>query len=320
MLNPIRIRRKLIEKGVLGINARNRDFIYPSNPRRFYPVVDDKAVTKQVAIEAGVRVPELFATLEYQGHLHRLQEVADAHADFVIKPARGSGGGGILVFSGSNPFGLRKLSGQIMAWGDIRYHVSNIFGGMYSLGGVSDRVLVEQRLRTHSAFDPLSFRGVPDVRIIVYRGVPVMAMMRLPTSLSDGKANLHQGGVGAGVDLVTGVTTKGVCLNKPIEHHPDFGTPIKGFQAPGWPEVLEIASKLGHATGLGYVGVDLVIDETMGPTMLELNARPGISIQVANGEGLARRLKEVDELGDAVPKDPIERTALAKEIWKRTTY
>lgn len=317
MINLFKVHRAFRRRGVLGINARNGEFIYPYNPRRYYPLVDDKVKTKELAIAAGVRVPEQYAVLEYQGHFDLLRKVAEKHDAFVIKPARGSGGGGILVFGGVSAIGLRKASGEVMPWDDVRFHVNNIFGGLFSLGGGSDRALVEQRLRLDPAFDTLAYKGVPDVRIIVFRGVPVMAMLRLPTSISDGKANLHVGGVGAGVDIATGVTTFGVCQGAAIERHPDFETPIAGFQVPHWGEVLELAARLGRSIGLGYVGVDLVIDADMGPTMLELNARPGIAIQIANNMGLRRRLERVRDL-ETVPEDPRERVELAAAIARET--
>jgi len=208
-----------------------------------------------------------------------------------------------------------KSSGALLGWDEVSYHANNIFSGMFSLGGGSDRILVEERLHPHSAFDKLAFRGVPDLRIIVFRGVPVMSMLRLPTSISDGKANLHVGGVGVGVDMASGITTKGVCFNKPIERHPDFDTPLTGFAVPHWSDALDTASQLGHAIGLGYIGVDLVVDETHGPTMLELNARPGISIQIANGLGLEHRLRKIHETKD-IPDDPAARRAFAEEVWK----
>lgn len=319
MINFFKVHRRLTALGVLGINSRNRDYIYPYNPRSLYPRVDDKVITKQFAIEAGVRVPEQYAVLEYQGHIHLLREVADKHDEFVIKPARGSGGGGILVIGGQGRTGLRKASGEIMPWDDVYYHVNNIFGGMFSLGGGggSDRVLIEQRLHTDSSFDRIAYKGVPDVRVIVFRGVPVAAMLRLPTSISDGKANLHMGGVGSGVDLATGLTTRSVCKGVVVDRHPDFDTPLSGFQVPHWPQVLELAARLGGSIGLGYVGVDLVIDRDMGPVMLELNARPGIAIQVANGMGLAHGLKAVRAL-DQVPDDPAERCKIAIRIAQET--
>jgi len=317
MINFLKVRRALKEKGVIGINARNADYIYPYNPRSHYPLVDDKVKTKAMAIAAGVRVPEQYAVLQYQGHFHLLLKVAEKHSSFVIKPARGSGGGGILVFGGVSALGPRKVSGQLMSWGEVRFHINNIFGGLYSLGGGSDQVLVEQRLHPHKAFDTLAYKGVPDVRIIVFRGVPVMAMLRLPTSISDGKANLHVGGVGAGVDIATGVTTFAVCQDKTITEHPDFETPIAGFQVPHWPEVMELAARLGYSCGLGYVGVDLVIDAEMGPAMLELNARPGIAVQVANNMGLSPRLHRVRAL-ESIPPDAAERCDLARAIAHET--
>jgi len=47
-------------------------------------------------------------------------------------------------------------------------------------------------------------------------------------------------------------------------------------------------------TGLGYLGVDIVLDRTKGPLILELNARPGLNIQIANKIGLKSRLAQVD--------------------------
>ena len=314
-MNFLAIHRALKKQGVVGINGRNLEFVFAYNPRRLYPVVDDKVTTKYLAMDAGVQVPELFAVLEFPGHLSRLRKVAQESKEFVIKPARGPGGGGILVIGGTTTTGLRKASGDLLSWDDVRYHVNNIFSGMFSLGGGSDRAIVEQRLHPHPVFNNLAFRGVPDLRIIVFRGVPVMAMLRLPTSISDGKANLHVGGVGVGVDMATGITTKGVCFNKPIERHPDFDTPIKGFQVPSWREALDTASQLGHSIGLGYIGVDLVIDERLGPVMLEPNARPGIAIQTANGQGLLNRLRRIHEIPE-IPEDLAERRALAEEIWK----
>ena len=82
MINLFKVHRALRARGVLGINARNRDFIYPYNPRRNYPLVDDKVTTKALAIEAGVRVPEQYAVLEYQGHFHLLRKVAEKHDEF----------------------------------------------------------------------------------------------------------------------------------------------------------------------------------------------------------------------------------------------
>lgn len=312
MLRPV---SKLARAGVLGINSRNLDFIAAYNPRRLYPLVDDKIITKELAIEAGVTVPELFGVIRYGGETDLVEGLASKHKSFVVKPSRGSGGGGIMVFNGVAKAGLRRMNGQIMPWSDVKYHLNNMLSGMFSMGDGSDQVMIEERLVPHAAFSKLAFGGVPDVRVIVFRGIPVMAMLRLPTAESDGKANLHQGGVGAGIDLVTGVTTRGVQHNDSIDSHPDFETPVRDFQVPGWADILELASRLGHHVGLGYVGVDIVICEHKGPTLLELNARPGIAIQTANLRGLQPLLRPIHALPE-IPDSVEHRIALAKANWR----
>ncbi len=302
------------DAGVLGINARNLDFISEWNERRLYPLVDDKVITKKLAIEAGVTVPDQYGVIRYPGELNILDQVAEKHGSFVAKPSKGAGGGGILVIGGVGKNGLRRMSGQIMPWPDVRFHLCNMLAGMYSLGSDADAVLLEERLTTHSAFKDLSFGGVPDVRVIVFRGVPVMAMLRLPTAESDGKANLHQGGIGAGIDLVSGLTTRAVQHDQSVQHHPDFETPVAGFQVPHWEEVLTLSAKLGQHVGLGYVGVDIVVDENKGPTLLELNARPGIAIQIANQRGLVSLLEPLAEL-DEIPDSVEKRLEIAKDNW-----
>ncbi|MGB3625417.1 MAG: alpha-L-glutamate ligase-like protein [Henriciella sp.] len=306
---------RLAKSGVLGINSRNLDFIAAYNPRRFYPLVDDKVITKQLAKEAGVTVPEQFGVIRYGGEIDLIESIARKHSSFVVKPSRGSGGGGIMVFNGLAKSGLRRMNGQITPWSDVKYHLSNMLSGMFSMGDGSDHVLIEERLVPHSAFSKLAFGGVPDVRVIVFRGVPIMSMLRLPTAESDGKANLHQGGVGAGIDLVTGITTRGVQHNDSIDLHPDFETPVRDFQVPAWADILDLAARLGHHIGLGYVGVDIVICEHKGPTLLELNARPGIAIQTANLRGLRPLLLPIHDL-PSVPEDVHERIEIAKANWR----
>lgn len=320
LLEPFRRARRMHASGVLGINARNLDFVAAHNPRRLYPKVDDKTITKKEAIAAGVTVPETYAVMRHQGQWPQVRAIMEEKKSFVIKPARGSGGGGIMVVTGLAKTGLRSSGGRITPWADVRHHISNILSGMFSMGGgASDKVIIEERLKVHPAFDNLAFGGVPDVRVIVFRGVPVMGMLRLPTAVSDGKANLHMGGVGAGLDIAEGVTTRGVQFNEVIELHPDFETPVTGFQVPQWDAVLEMAAALGGSTGLGYVGVDIVIDAVKGPTLLELNARPGIAIQTANRRGLKPILKAIADLPrEAIPLDPKGRAELARQIWRDT--
>jgi alpha-L-glutamate ligase-like protein len=199
-----------------------------------------------------------------------------------------------MVFVGATPTKFRKISGELVEDDEVRFHCANIVSGMYSFGGHQDVVIVEQRIQFDPLFEPVSYLGVPDLRIIVFLGVPVMAMVRLPTRESDGKANLHQGAVGAGLDLATGVTLSGVCRDKLVDLHPDTGNPIAGIRIPEWEKLLTMAVSCAEATGLGYVGADLVLDRNQGPVLLELNARPGLNIQIANLAPLLPRLQRVE--------------------------
>ncbi|MCK5834934.1 MAG: alpha-L-glutamate ligase-like protein, partial [Lentisphaeria bacterium] len=113
-----------------------------------------------------------------------------------------------------------------------------------------------------------------------------------------GKANLHQGAIGAGIDINTGLTLGGVSHDKSVTIHPDTGFSINNVQIPHWQEILEICAGCFEMTGMGYIGADIVLDKELGPLILELNARPGLAIQIANGQGMRKRLDRVDESGD----------------------
>ncbi|MGD9000649.1 MAG: alpha-L-glutamate ligase-like protein, partial [Granulosicoccaceae bacterium] len=261
--------RRLREKGVLGINQRNAEYTLKHNPRHLYPLVDDKLRTKRLAEASGIAVPELYGVVEIERQIAALPSLLHDHRDFVIKPARGSGGNGIVVIVGRSKELYRKANGTLMDGREMAHHVSNILSGMYSLGGQPDKMLIEYRVQFDPVFERITYLGVPDVRIIVFRGVPVMSMVRLPTRMSDGKANLHQGAIGAGIDIATGRTLTAVWRNDIITEHPDTGNEVNGIQVPYWDRLLALAARCHELAGLGYVGVDIVLDRDKGPLVLE---------------------------------------------------
>jgi alpha-L-glutamate ligase-like protein len=187
-----------------------------------------------------------------------------------------------------------------------------VLSGLYSLGGQPDRAMVEQRIVRHPAFETVAVGGTPDLRIILYRTVPVMAMLRLPTAASRGRANLHQGAVAAGVDLRTGRTFGGVCQGRAVSTHPDTGASINDLLVPCWNKLLAAAVDLAEAIELGYVGVDFVLDSTLGPVVLEANARPGLAIQVANRQGLVPRLEFLDRQPDTMFRGELRNELIAR--------
>lgn len=290
LISPFTTYRLLKKMGILGMNRRNADFIAQYNPRKLYPLVDDKLLTKSLAIKANIAVPELYGVVEMEHQVVHLEKMLAPYSSFVIKPAQGSGGDGIVVIMGRRGSNYKRSDGILMHADELKHHVSNILSGMYSLGGHPDKAMIEYRVEFDPLFREISYQGVPDIRVIVFKGYPVMSMVRLPTRMSSGKANLHQGAVGVGVNIHNGETHSGVWQNHVVEHHTDTGNPIAGLQIPGWERLLAISAGCYELTGLGYIGVDLVLDRDKGPLMLELNARPGLAIQIANRTGLAPRL------------------------------
>ncbi len=278
------------------MNARNLTYVRPLNLSAARSIADDKILSKDVLSRAGVPTPTRIATLRTYDDV-RTFDYSSLPESFVIKPNRGFGGGGIVVVFGRKK-GMHdawvKADGSIVTAQDIAAHCYNIVEGAFALSGVSDTVLIEERLTLLKLFRPYAYRGIPDLRIIVYNRVPVMAMLRLPTRESGGKANLQLGGVGVGIDMATGVTTTAIQgKGRIVEYAPGTRMLLSGIKIPQWDEILTLAVKAQEASGLGFLGADVVIDRERGPVFLELNARPGLSIQIANMAPLKERLERV---------------------------
>ncbi len=309
---------RLRRAGVLGMNRRNADFIMRQNPRSSYPLVDNKVLTKKLAERMNIPTPPLYYIIERHENIDGLEAALGDRRQFVLKPARGSGGSGIILIADRVGESFVTQSGARISREDFFYHISDILSGVFSLEGLEDTALLEALIHPDPVFAEVSYQGVPDIRIVVYCGVPAMAMVRLPTRDSDGKANLHRGAIGSGIDLRTGRTVSAVHQSRIIERHPDTGKPVRGIQVPYWEEMLRIAAGGLEMTGLGYLGVDLVISREQGPLLLELNARPGLAIQMANQAGLAARLEQIDTLSPEVLANPESRVAWARERFGET--
>jgi alpha-L-glutamate ligase-like protein len=207
----------------------------------------------------------------------------------------------------------RTPGGRLITWSELRHHFSTIITGLYSLGGQPDVAIIEQRIVTHPSLQSVVVGGTPDIRVVLYQAVPVLAMLRMPTQLSGGRANLHQGAVAVGINLLDGITFGGVLQNRIVTHHPDTEAPLAGLEIPDWHKLLDASMKLADALELGYVGVDFVIDANRGAVVLEANARPGLAIQVANRCGMLNRLRWVK--ANARPRMSIdERHELVRRL------
>lgn len=307
--------RALRERGVLGMNQRNARLVLPLNPRRYYPRVDDKLLTKQLADAAAIPTPALLGVVRYYHELADLPALLVGRDTFVLKPARGAQGNGIVVITAADGRTFHKSSGALLNADQLRQHVSNTISGVFSLRGDPDACLLEQRVILHPAFADIAHRGIPDIRVVAYRGLPVMAMCRLPTAASDGRANLHQGAIGAGIAIASGTVTHAAMHHQNLTRHADTGKPIIGTTIPQWDAILSLAVRAADMSGLGYLGVDVVVDATRGPLLLELNARPGLAIQIANNEGLLPRLRRADTLPDTAFATCSDRLQAARALY-----
>lgn len=313
------------------MNSRNLEFIRPHNLRKAKRLADNKLLSKKLLIKNNIATPKLLGKIKTYQELENFnwQSLPES---FALKPNRGFGGEGILIvyakkkparnasplinseikLSQGQPLDANSFSsGHSEAGGnrddawikadrslitidDLKNHIRNILDGSFSLSGTPDVAFFEERLQLLKLFKPYSYKGIPDIRVIVFNKIPVMAMLRLPTKNSGGKANLHQGAIGVGIDMATGTTTSAIFgKNKFIEKIPETRMVISGIKIPHWRDLLSLAVKTQEISNLGFLGVDIAIDKEQGPVVLELNARPGLSIQLANLSGLKRRLERV---------------------------
>ncbi|MCY4046334.1 MAG: alpha-L-glutamate ligase-like protein [Cellvibrionales bacterium] len=305
--------KALKDKGLLSMNARNVKYIGTYNPRHLFPNVDNKLKTKKLAEKHQIAVPKLLGVIKHQFEVKKIDTILKPLDAFVIKPASGSTGKGILVITGKQASEFFGVDGHSIQLPDIKKHVSNILSGLYSLGGKPDTAMIEALVHFDPVFDQYSYQGVPDIRVIVFQGYPVMAMLRLSTKASKGKANLHQGAVGVGICIATGKSIKAVQFNKHIKKHPDTKIAFDKLAIPHWQNLLRLAASCYELTQLGYIGIDIVLDKQEGPQILELNARPGLAIQIANGKGLAPRLEYIEK--ETASRSVNERVTFSQQMF-----
>jgi alpha-L-glutamate ligase-like protein len=289
--------------GVLGINARNLLYISRFNTKTNKSFADDKMFTKNYLQSRGLGAAKVYTVIKNYNDLKQFNPKS-LPENFVIKPNHGYGGEGIMVFSEKKGNNFVDITGQEYDWQRISRHISSILDGEYAISGLTDQAIIEERLIAHNFFKPFAKRGLPDIRVIVFNYVPVIAMLRLPTDESAGKANLHQGAIGLGVDIATGTATYGVCNNKFIRTLPN-GEKLSDIKIPRWDEILLAATNAQKVSQIGFLAVDLVLT-TSGIKILELNARAGLSIQIANQIPLRARLKKVADLKVPTPEKGVE--------------
>ena len=278
---------------VMGINRRNREFVYDGNLRSLFPVAASKLQTKEGLQNSGIPTPSLYTVFRSHREIREFRRRVDGLSSFVIKPDHGARGNGVFVVSERTPDGYLNGGRKPVSESKVVSLLHEILSGEFCPARGKDAAVVEEKIATHPLLTRVSGASTGDVRVIVCRGEPVMAMVRFPTAKSRGRANLHQGGVGAGVCIKTGRVVAAIQHDRPVKLHPDTAHPLIGLEVPLWREVVEVAARCYSAIPLGYMGVDIMIEEEKGPLVVEVNVRPGLSIQNANNEGLGSRLAKV---------------------------
>jgi len=292
---------------VLGMNARNHNYLR-FNSRRGRRIADSKLETKEILLKNNLPSPELIKIFNNYNDIENFNW-ENLPNNFVLKPSSGFGGEGILVIRKKSHFAgeWELMDGRKINIGDLKFHAQEIFSGRYSLHNAPDKAFIEERIKIMKVFGKYVQQGTPDIRVIVFNQIPVMAMLRLPTKESNGKANLHQGAVGVGIDLATGVTTNGIHHGQPVRYIPGTKRKVNGLKVPHWNQILLIAVKVQQAIpSLGYAGIDFVISKNKGPLILELNARSGLAIQICNKAGLQKRLERVERLEIRSPEHAVD--------------
>ncbi|MCD6094710.1 alpha-L-glutamate ligase-like protein [bacterium] len=299
--------------GILGINARNQKYL--SCSRRAHRILDSKLLTKEVLKEAGLPILNTIAVIKSRKELFNFDWDCLPSA-FALKPNRGLGGEGIVVVYARKKRTLEptwiKADNSLITKKEMEARILDILDGNFSLFSLPDVAFFEERAKVEKELKPYSWRGIPDIRIIVFEGVPVMAMLRLPTPQSNGRANLHQGAIGVGIDLSTGKTTSAIVHEKFIDYYPGTKYLLRGIKIPYFKEILNLAVRAQFAVKVRFLGVDITIDREKGPVILELNLRPGLAIQIANLAGLEERLKRIKGIR---PKSEKRGVRLAQDLF-----
>lgn len=282
---------------ILGMNARQQQYC-ALNSAKAKSFCSSKYATKILLQNNGI------GTARIHGVLTSIEDINEFPWDtlehnFVIKPTDGNAGKGVIIFRSKVEKELAWFDATGTKWSldAIKLHCFDILDGQYSTYGSNHNIIIEERILIHPMFQKYAYKGTPDIRIIVFNQVPVMAMLRLPTPESEGRANLHQGAIGVGVDIATGITTHAITgTGQPIHTTADGKKKLNGIKIPQWKKALQTAVQSTQVAGLMFCGVDMFISETQGPLVVELNANPGLSIQLANEAGLRRRLERVADL------------------------
>ncbi len=316
---------------VLGLIKRNRDYIFKYNPSNLFPHIS-KDKMKITFHQLNIPTPETYCIIQDKKDLKFAEEIMKKKHEFVIKPGSGLGGEGILVVEklktepsmDETPSANEDLSDKNkiylaqdkeLSLNNLKNHILQILDGQFSTEW-DDVAIIEERIIPDPSIRSFYWKGVPDIRVIVFEGFPIMAMTRLPTLESGGAANIHKGAISMGLTIAggRGINPYWRGHGGAIKKHPDTNAVLTEMKIPSWSKLLEVACLAQGASRLGYAGVDIVLTKK-GPKVLEVNKRPGIEIQNTNLAGLLKRIRFIEQQLPIHRFKPVEEKVKLAQKW-----
>lgn len=278
--------------GLLWQNARNLKYIKEYNNSFAKHLADSKLRTKDFLEKKSVKVAKTLFTLSTHLTIENF-DFWELNPPFVIKPNSGFWWKWIIVIDSISSNG-EYISNNKKSYTKkfIINHFKEIVDWFYSLSWKRDKVIIEKKLLIDKEIELLGKYWLPDIRVICFNMVPIMAMMRIPTKNSWWKANLHAGACWVWIDIWSWRLTYTTQFWKLINSAPGIWK-LKDIKLPHWEEILKLAVKAQKVTNIWYLGCDIILDDDLGPCILELNIRPWLELQIANMAPLETRLRKI---------------------------
>lgn len=207
-------------------------------------------------------------------------EFVQKHQKIVTKPDTGSYGGNIEIYSYTNDDQARKY-----------------------FSCLPDNTICEQYILQHETMNGINPFSVNTIRIVTLLDGEtvniISATLRTGSNADTPVDNLRQNGIGAQVDIATGiVSTCGFDYNKKLYmKHPVSGVQFLGLTIPNWSKAIALVktahSRLPQCKLLGW---DIAITQT-GADIVEANNAPGTPIMqmvdlIPKGEKVLQTIRE----------------------------
>ena len=298
---------KIWKNSILGLNYRNLK-LQVFNKKDAVNFANNKLKTKHFFSVRGIPVPKLMGIFKDREDVNKF-DFANLNKDFVIKPNQGSEGKGIIPFKERKGDKFITVSNKEYTINELKNHIINITQGIYN-NGYKDIAFFEQRIKNSPELNKITYKGLPDVRVFCYNQIPIMAMLRVPTKESEGRANLAENAMAIGINLSNGEPNYYYYKGKISKKDPINKNPIK--KIPNFIRVLQVAVKCAQLSKLKLVGCDIAFNEKNEPCLIEINARPGLKIQLANKDSLKERINKIKDLK---PKSINESIEIAMSIF-----